>query len=121
MAYLNHQCQKSFDYLKDSLSVVPLLVYPDLQKPYVLYTDASDTCIGTVLTQQGEDENGKEAEKPVYFLSHKLSNTQCRWSTIEKEAYAKHHSLQKIDHYLHGAEFIVRTDHKPLKELLESP
>ena len=114
------QCQKAFDYLKDSLTVVPLLVYPDTQKPYVLYTDASDTCIGAVLTQKGEDGEGKEVEKPIYFLSHKLSDTQCRWSTIEKEAYAIHYSLQKLDHYLHGAEFIVRTDHKPLKYLLES-
>ena len=115
------QCQKAFDYLKDSLTVVPLLVYPDTQKPYVLYTDASDTCIGAVLTQKGEDGEGKEVEKPIYFLSHKLSDTQCRWSTIEKEAYAIHYSLQKLDHYLHGAEFMVRTDHKPLKYLLESP
>jgi len=106
------QCQKAFDYLKDSLTVVPLLVYPDTQKPYVLYTDASDACIGAVLTQKGEDGEGKEVEKPIYFLSHKLSDTQCRWSTIEKEAYAIHYSLQKLDHYLHGAEFIVRTDHK---------
>ena len=106
------QCQKAFDYLKDSLTVVPLLVYPDTQKPYVLYTDASDACIGAVLTQKGEDGEGKEVEKPIYFLCHKLSDTQCRWSTIEKEAYAIHYSLQKLDHYLHGAEFIVRTDHK---------
>ena len=100
------QCQKAFDYLKDSLSVVPLLVYPDTQKPYILYTDASDTCLGAVLTQKGEDGEGKEVEKPIYFLSHKLSDTQCRWSTIEKEAYAIHYSLQKLDHYLHGAEFM---------------
>ena len=62
------QCQKAFDYLKDSLSVVPLLVYPDTQKPYILYTDASDTCIGAVLTQKGEDGEGKEVEKPIYFF-----------------------------------------------------
>ena len=77
-------------------------MYPDPQKPYVLYTDASDTCIGEVLMQPWEDENGKEVEKPVYFLYHKLSNTQCRWSTIEKEADAIHYSLQKLDHYLMG-------------------
>ena len=70
--------------------------------------------------QQAEDENGKEVKKPIYFLSQKLSYTQCRWSTTEKEAYAMHYSLQKWDHYLHGAEFIVRTDNKPLKYLLES-
>ena len=86
-----------------------------------MYTDASDTCIGAVLTQKGEDAEGKKVEKPIYFLSHKLSDTQGRWLTIEKEAYAIHYSLQKLDHYLHGADFIVRTDHKPLKYLLESP
>ena len=62
----------------------PLLVYPDPQKPYVLYTDASDTCIGAVLTQQGKDENEKDVEKPIYLLSPKLSSTQCRWPTTEK-------------------------------------
>ena len=45
----------------------------------MLYTDASDTCIGVVLTQRGEDENEKEVEKPVYFfvvvvVSHKLKS-----------------------------------------------
>ena len=39
----------------------------------------------------------------------------------EKEAYAIHFSLQKLDYYLHNTQFIIRTDHKPLKYLLESP
>ena len=111
------ECQKSFDYIKDSLSVVPLLMYPDTNKPYVLYTDASDTCIGACLSQL--DESGEE--KPIYFLSHRLSRTQTRWSTIEKEAFAIHYSLQKLHVYLHGAEFTIKTDHMPLKYLLESP
>ena len=29
---------------------MPLLVYSDLSKPIMLYTDASDRCIGAVLT-----------------------------------------------------------------------
>ena len=32
--------QKAFQYLKDSLTVVPLLAYADPNKPYTLYTDA---------------------------------------------------------------------------------
>ena len=115
------ECQKAFDFLKKSLTVVPLLAYPDIEKPYMLYTDASDTCIGAVLTQKAVDESGQEVEKPLHFLSHRLSPTQSRWSTIEKEAYAIHFALQKLDHYLHNARFTVRTDHKPLKYLLESP
>ena len=108
--------QRAFDYLKDSLTAVPLLVYPDSNKPYVLYTDASDTCIGACLTQECDGD-----EKPLYYLSHKLSRSQCKWSMVEKEAFAIHFGLQKLDYYLHNAQFVIRTDHKPLKFLLESP
>jgi transposase InsO family protein len=111
------ECQTAFDFLRDSLAVVPLLAYPDTNKPYVLYTDASDNCLGACLTQKTDDGE----EKPIYFLSHKLSPTQTRWSTIEKERYAIYYSLQKLDHYLHNAQFVIRTDHKPLKYLLDAP
>ncbi|KAK7501761.1 hypothetical protein BaRGS_00007192, partial [Batillaria attramentaria] len=110
------ECQRAFDFLKESLSVVPLLAYPDTSKPYVLYTDASDSCIGACLTQECDGE-----EKPIYFLSHKLSESQKKWSTIEKEAFAIHYALQKLDHYLHNAQFKICTDHRPLKYLLNSP
>ena len=40
---------------------------------------------------------------------------------IEKEAFAIHYALQKLDHYLHNAQFTIRTDHKPFKYLLNSP
>ena len=42
---------QAFQYLKDSLSVVPLLAYLDTNKPYTLYIDASGTCIGACFTQ----------------------------------------------------------------------
>lgn len=32
------QCQKYFDFLKYSLTVVPLLVHPDTKKVYLLFT-----------------------------------------------------------------------------------
>ena len=108
--------QRSFAYLKDSLTAVPPLVYPDSNTLYVLYTDSSDTCIGACLTQECEGD-----DKPIYYLSHKLSRFQCKWSVVEKEAFAIHFALQKLDYYLHNSQFVIRTDHKPLKYLLESP
>lgn len=60
-------------------------------------------------------------EKPVYFLSHTLSDTQKRWSTVEKEAFAIHYDLQKLYHFLHNAQFTIKIDHQPLKYLLEAP
>ena len=97
-----------------------------MNKPYTLYCDASDSCIGACLTQHCETDvkdiyGVNYNEKPIYFLSHRLSKTQQKWPVIEKEDFALHYALQTLDHYLHGAEFIIKTDHKPLNYLLESP
>ena len=108
--------QKAFEFLKDSLTSVPLLVYPDSKKPYTLFTDASDICIGACLTQECDGD-----EKPVYYLSHKLSNSQCKWSVVEKEAYAIYFALQTLELLLALFSIFIKTDHKPLKYLLESP
>ena len=121
----NDKCQAAFDFIKESLTVVPLLAYPDPEKRYTLYCDASDECIGACLTQPCEDDQtpipNVVNEKPIYYLSHKLSGTQRRWSTIEKEAFAIKWALDKLDHYLRNAEFVIMTDHKPLKYILETP
>ena len=119
-------CQCAFHYLKSSLTVIPLMAFSDPSKDYVLYTDASDSAIGACLVQTSDDEEGEVIpivpnEKPIYYRSHKLSDTQTRWSTGAKEAFAIHFGLQKLDHYLHNFRFVIRTDHKPLKYLLEAP
>ena len=101
------------------------MAYPDLNKPYVLYTDASNSCIGACLTQENDSKESTlpnvKNEKPIYYLSQKLSKTQCKWSTIEAEAFAIHFALQKLAYYLHNSRFVIKTDHKPLKYPLESP
>ena len=112
------KCQVAFDFIKESLTTIPLLTYPDPNLPYTLYTDASDHCVGACLTQVSEIDG---VEKPLYFLSHRLSDTQTRWATIEKEAFAIYFALKKLDHYLHGAEFVIKCDHKPLKYVLDAP
>ena len=118
------ECQRSFDALKDQLTAIPLLTYPDLSKPMILYTDASDQCIGACLTQPCPEKDGPvpgiPEEIPIYFLSHKLSPTEQRWPVIEKEAYAMIYALQKLDYYLSGATFTIKTDHKPLQYLLKA-
>ena len=118
-------CQNAFEYLKESLSVVPLLTYPDVNKDYILYTDASDCAVGSVLTQMHEEKiNGEVSveERPIYFLSHKMSDSQIKsYGTVEKECFAIYYALDKLHHYLHNAKFVIRTDHEPLKYLLHAP
>ena len=47
--------QDVFDALKDSLSTAPVLGYPDFSREFILETDASLNCLGTILTQQVKD------------------------------------------------------------------
>lgn len=54
--------------------------------------------------------------KPIDVFSEILSRTLCKWSTVEKEACANHFALQKLENYLHGAAFMIKTVHKSLKK-----
>jgi hypothetical protein len=46
-------CQKSFETLKEKLTMAPVLILPDVHKPYSVYCDASYTGLGCVLMQEG--------------------------------------------------------------------
>ena len=56
--------QASFDKLKQAIAECVTLKIVDLQKPYVVETDASDIVVGAVLMQEG---------RPVAFESKKLN------------------------------------------------
>jgi hypothetical protein len=42
-------CQESFEMLKQKLTIAPVLVLPDVHKPFLVYCDASYTRLGCVL------------------------------------------------------------------------
>jgi hypothetical protein len=44
-------CQASFQELKKRLTTAPILVMPDMEKPFSIYCDASSQGIGCVLMQ----------------------------------------------------------------------
>jgi hypothetical protein len=47
------QCEDAFLTLKKLLSIAPVLAQPNIEKPFDVYCDASDTGIGGVLMQDG--------------------------------------------------------------------
>ena len=54
----SEECQVAFEFLKTSLTTVPILSYPDVTKPYILYTHASDNCIGACSCQLCDEGEG---------------------------------------------------------------
>ena len=101
--------QNAFMKLKEAIIQAPILRYPDMTKPYTVYTDTSDNACGAQLS-----ETHDRTEFPVAFLPHTFTDTQRRWSTPEQEAYGIYFAVKKWNYYLQGADIIVRNDHKPL-------
>ncbi|GBL99975.1 Retrovirus-related Pol polyprotein from transposon 17.6, partial [Araneus ventricosus] len=111
----NEEAELAFQALKRELTRMPSLYTPQLDKSFQLYTDASATAIGACLAQTGDDGN----EKPIAFFSKKLTPTQMRWATIEREAYAVLEALKKYDTWIFGARIQVISDHNPLTYLTQ--
>ncbi|KAL0457824.1 UNVERIFIED_CONTAM: Transposon Tf2-11 polyprotein [Sesamum latifolium] len=81
------QCQESFDILKRTMVTDPVLALPDMSKPFVVETDASDFALGGVLMQDGhpvafESRKLKDVERRY---SPKLTSRQARWQELLSE------------------------------------
>ena len=87
-----------------------MLALPRFDKTFVVETDASGQGIGAVLMQDGH---------PLAYISRHLKGKQLLLSIYEKELHAVVFAVQKWRHYLLGNHFIIKTDQRSLKYLLE--
>ncbi len=109
------ECQKSFEHLKNSLVNSPIIAKDQVDQPFILTTDASDTHVGGVLSQLQSDG----ANKPVGYFSKKLNPCEIRYSAIDKEALAIVLACRNFHHYLCGTRFTVITHHQPLASIFK--
>jgi hypothetical protein len=105
---------RAFGKLKAIISASPILRLPDLEKPFVVRTDASECGLGAILLQE---EGG--VLWPVAYASKKLLPREVNYSTIEKECFAIIWGILKFQRYLFGGEFILEMDHQSLQFLLQ--
>jgi len=102
----------AFAKVKEILSKEPILKLPDLNKHFILQTDASDVRIGACLLQQHEG-----VKHPVLYASKKLLGRKRNYSVGEREALAIVWATQKMHRFLYGQHFVLETDHRPLQYL----
>ena len=114
-------CQESFELLKASLMMEPILTYPDPNLPYVLFTDASKYAWACILTQEKTHmTEGKEIKilHPITYMSGLFRGSQNNWACLTKESYAIYMPIKKLTYYLEDADVTLRSDHLPLKKFL---
>ena len=94
--------QKAFDDAKATIAKEVILAYPDFNKVFEIFTDASTKQLGAVITQ---------ANRPIAFFSRKLSIPQQKYSVTEIELLAIVETLKEFKGMLWGQQIKVYTDH----------
>jgi hypothetical protein len=100
------KCQEAFEALKEKLTTAPVLVLPDVHKPFSVYCDACYTGLGCVLIQEG---------RVLAYSSRQLKVHEQNYPIHDLELAAVVHALKTWRHYLYGQKCDVYTDHKGLK------
>ena len=104
--------ERAFERLKEEVEKEVKLSYPDYSEnaeDLELHVDASNTGAGACLMQR---ING--ICKVIGYMSTSFSQTQSRYSTIERELTAIRWGVQMFKPFIYGVKFVLFTDHKPL-------
>ena len=96
--YWGVEQQRAFEGVKVELSNTPILCAFDLGCKHRVSADASQYAIGAVLLQF----ICRNEWQPVEYASRKLTETERRYSMVEKEALAITWACEKFDFYLVG-------------------
>ena len=110
---------KAFVSLRNHLARAPVLTHVnwDISEfPFTLATDASQSGIGACLLQRQSDGS----LRPVCYMSRGLLKSERNYATTQREALAIVWAVQALRPYLQAGTFTLRSDHKPLKYLVDS-
>ena len=104
--------QKAFETLRECLITPPIVAFPDFDKEFLIFTDASNYGIGAVLSQIQDDK-----EVVIAYSSRHLNTAERNYSAIEREALAIVYGIKRYRHYLQDEKFEIISDHRPLQWL----
>ena len=106
--------ENAFQAVKRPLTQAPVMAFFKQGAETRITTDASPVGIGAVLEQKKEDGQ----YRPVHYASRKLTPPESRYFQFEREALSVKWICEKFFLYIHGNDFEICTDHKPLITVL---
>ena len=87
---------------------LPVLAYFDKTKKHTIQCDTSKKGLGAVLLEES---------KPVMYVSRALTETEQRYSNIERELLAIVFALERLNHYTFGRTITVQSDQQSLQSI----
>src|SRR6266498_4709234 len=105
--------QETFKKLKKLLTEASVLLFPNFNKSFVLYTDASLKGLGAVLEQEDENKN----LRLVAYVNRSLTPAEKNYHTTDLKCLAIIWSVRHFHKYLINKPFKIFTDHSTLKSL----
>ena len=109
--------KKDFKGIKQAISEAPVLISPDFEKDFLVFSYASEHTIVVVLLQK----NDRGEEQPIVFFSKILRDRELRYSIMEKQAYALVKALKDFRIYLLHSHIIAFVPCNVVKSILTQP
>lgn len=103
------EAENAFQELKLALISAPILANPDYNLQFTIESDASDNAVGAALTQTVEGQ-----VRIIAYFSKKLTSTQKKYASVEKECLGVLLAIQHFRHFIEGTSFKVITDARSL-------
>jgi hypothetical protein len=106
------ECEERFQELKYLLTNAPVLNIADLDKDFLVCTNAYKEWLGGVLMQEGH---------VIFYEYRKLNEHEVNYVNHDMELDAIVHALKMWRNYLLGRIFVLMTDHSGLRYLFNQP
>ena len=106
----NQDTERAFRALQRALTEAPVLQLPNFDRDFVFKCEASGSGFGAVL-HQGDD--------PFTFFSRPIAPRHAQLAAYERELIGLVQAVRHWRPYLWGRRFVVRTDHRSLRFLLD--
>ena len=111
------ESKKSFEDIKVALTKAPVLISPNFEKEFQIYSFASKHTIVGVLLQKNEEGY----EQPIAFYRKTLRDAPLKYNILEKQAFALIKALKYFRVYILHSHTVAYVPSIAVKDILTQP
>lgn len=111
------ESRTAFQKIKQAVTEAPVLVNPQFDKEFLVFSFGSHDTIAVVLLQK----NAEGYEQPISFFSKVLRDAELKYDILEKQAYALIKALKSFRVYLLHSKVVAFVPNNTVKDILVQP